>query len=195
MPLPSRATRFQSRNFKLIPSVCRFLPWKNSVLIELSGQYSRSSFSDYWNSRILGQEYRLILLRFCSAMTYHLIRQPFLTPVPPLGSDLLAKVTLPLRLIIGLVRTTFMLLLVPIYLVLVPGLCIVFVRFLHFYPGFISSHSQTPVPPLHRAISHLLTSIITRTGLLLLGFFWISVETVTRKRGQVIRPVIARDRL
>jgi hypothetical protein len=43
-----------------------------------------------------------------------------------------------------------------------------------------------PIPPLRRAISHIFTFIIARAILLLLGFFWISVEQVTRKKGCVL---------
>lgn len=65
-------------------------------------------------------------------ITQYIIQQPFLTPVPPIGSDFLAKATLPLRLIFGAVRTALLLLLVPVYIVLVPGLCTIFVSFLKY---------------------------------------------------------------
>jgi len=94
--------------------------------------------------------------------------QPFLTPVPPVGSDLLDKITLPLRFIFGVVRTTLVLVLLVVYVTIVQTLCFVLI----------------PVPPLRRAISHLLTAIIARVVLLLLGFFWISVEQVRRKKGR-----------
>ncbi|KAF9469103.1 hypothetical protein BDZ94DRAFT_1245371 [Collybia nuda] len=94
--------------------------------------------------------------------------QPFLTPIPPLGSDFLAKATLPLRLIIGLIRTTLILLLIPIYLVLVPGLCTLLV----------------PLPFLYHPVSHFFTSLCARTALFILGLFWIPEESVTRKRGR-----------
>ncbi|GLB33708.1 hypothetical protein LshimejAT787_0105920 [Lyophyllum shimeji] len=92
--------------------------------------------------------------------------QPFLTPVPPTGTDLLAKVTLPLRYVVGVARTTLVLALLLLYAALVPGLCIIF----------------APIPALYRAIVHILTALIARTALLVLGFFWIPAEQVSRKR-------------
>jgi len=94
--------------------------------------------------------------------------QPFLTPVPPVGSNLLANVTLPLRCILGFVRTVLVFVLLLTYVTLVEGLCLIF----------------TPVPPLRRTISSLLTSALARAVLLVLGFFWIPVEQVTRKKGK-----------
>lgn len=43
---------------------------------------------------------------------------------------------------------------------------------------------QAPVPPLYRLVTGLLTSVISRLILLLVGVWWIPVELVTRKRGQ-----------
>ncbi|KAF8076287.1 hypothetical protein FPV67DRAFT_1407725 [Lyophyllum atratum] len=94
--------------------------------------------------------------------------QPFLTPVPPLGSDLLAKITLPLRYVVGVVRTILVLLLLAIYTILVSGFCIIL----------------APIPPLYLTISYFLTAFIARTVLLVLGFFWIPAEQVRRKRGR-----------
>lgn len=53
-----------------------------------------------------------------------------------MASDLLGKITLPLRYIIGLVRTVLVLLVVVVYVVVVQGLCLVLVslpcdHFLH----------------------------------------------------------------
>ncbi|KAG5644075.1 hypothetical protein DXG03_009165 [Asterophora parasitica] len=92
--------------------------------------------------------------------------QPFLTPVPPLGSDLLAKATLPLRYVIGAVRTALVLVLLVLYVALVPGFCIIF----------------TPIPPLYRVFSGGFTALLSRAVLLVLGFFWITPEHVRRKR-------------
>ncbi|TFK43630.1 hypothetical protein BDQ12DRAFT_675302 [Crucibulum laeve] len=93
--------------------------------------------------------------------------QPFLTPVPLLGPELLANITLPLRYLVGILRTSLILASLAIYL-LVRGLCIVFI----------------PVPILHHAVTHLFTYIIGHTILFLVGLFWIPVESVTRKRGR-----------
>lgn len=88
--------------------------------------------------------------------------------MPPVGSDLLDTVTLPLRYIFGVVRTALVLLFLVVYVVFVQILCLIFI----------------PVPLLHRSVSYIFTSIIARTVLLLLGFFWIPVEQVTRKKGR-----------
>ncbi|KDR83847.1 hypothetical protein GALMADRAFT_54978 [Galerina marginata CBS 339.88] len=95
--------------------------------------------------------------------------QPFLTPIPPLGSDLLAKVTLPLRYTLGIVRTTLILFLALVYVTLIEGLCLILL----------------PIPSLYRIVVHIFTYIIGRTILLILGIFWIQVEQFNRKRGFV----------
>ncbi|KAH9482933.1 hypothetical protein JR316_0005033 [Psilocybe cubensis] len=92
--------------------------------------------------------------------------QPFLTPVPPLGAEFVAKVTLPVRYILAVVRTALVLTLALIYIILVKGL------FLVFYP----------IPPLYRTIDNLFTYVIGRTALFTLGLFWINVEQFNRKR-------------
>ena len=53
--------------------------------------------------------------------------QPFLTPVPPLGSEIISKVTLPLRLLSGIIRATLVLALSLLYVLIVRGVCLVFV--------------------------------------------------------------------
>lgn len=42
---------------------------------------------------------------------------------------------------------------------------------------------QYPIRPLYRAITHVLTIILARTALLLVGLYWIPVDVVARKRG------------
>ncbi|KAF8165440.1 hypothetical protein B0H34DRAFT_689210 [Crassisporium funariophilum] len=94
--------------------------------------------------------------------------KPFLTPVPPVGSELLARATLPLRFILGIVRTLLSLVLLSVYLILIP--CVRLVLF--------------PIPPLRRSVEHLVTFIYGRTALFVIGLFWITEEQVTRKRGR-----------
>lgn len=64
--------------------------------------------------------------------------KPFLTPVPPLGSDATTKVLLPFAYIIGIVRTALILVLALAYVVLVHGVCLVLVgvRGLHAHLAF-----------------------------------------------------------
>ncbi|KAF8974211.1 hypothetical protein BDZ97DRAFT_1911419 [Flammula alnicola] len=94
--------------------------------------------------------------------------QPFLTPVPPLGSELLARVTLPVRYILGFVRTVLILILILAYVLFVQGVCLILV----------------PIPPLYRFVEHILIYILGRTALLILGLFWTSPEQFNRKRGR-----------
>ncbi|KAH8830741.1 hypothetical protein DL96DRAFT_1594143 [Flagelloscypha sp. PMI_526] len=94
--------------------------------------------------------------------------QPFLTPVPPLGSNTLATVLTPLTFTLGLVRTTAILALTLVYILFVRVLCLVFI----------------PIPPLHRLITWIFTAILSRTILLLLGFINVPVSQVSRKRGR-----------
>ena len=111
------------------------------------------------------------------------VLQPFLIPVPPVGSNLLPNVTLPLRYILGFVRTICVLVVLLVYLALVEGFCFIFVKSPHFSNICLLLCQQLPVPPLRRALSYLFTSVLARSVLLLLGFFWIPVEHVTRKKG------------
>ncbi|KAF5322698.1 hypothetical protein D9619_000453 [Psilocybe cf. subviscida] len=97
--------------------------------------------------------------------------QPFLTPVPPLGSDLLAKATLPIRYPLAVIRTALVLVLALVYVLLVQGICLVFL----------------PVASLYQLFTHLFTFILARTALFILGFLWISPEQFNRKRGRGVK--------
>ncbi|SJL01948.1 uncharacterized protein ARMOST_05272 [Armillaria ostoyae] len=96
--------------------------------------------------------------------------QPFLAPVaPPSPSgDVLAKIVLPIRYLIGTVRIILVLLVLGLYLILVEGICFIF----------------KPVAPLHRILARLLTALLSRLALLSAGIFWIHVECIKRKRGR-----------
>ena len=78
-----------------------------------------------------------------------------------------------------------MLTLALVHLVLVEGVCLLFVRFnIAFVDHYIThQHQQFPVPPLYRTITRIITLVIARLILLLIGLLWIPVEYVTRKRG------------
>ncbi|THH33586.1 hypothetical protein EUX98_g559 [Antrodiella citrinella] len=52
--------------------------------------------------------------------------QPFLTPLPPAGSELLATILLPVGYVVGVIRTALIVALGVIYVVLVSGVCTVF---------------------------------------------------------------------
>ncbi|KAH8106125.1 hypothetical protein BXZ70DRAFT_918320 [Cristinia sonorae] len=91
--------------------------------------------------------------------------QPFLTPLPPAGSDAISTALLPLGFLIGTVRMTLIAVLGLLYTILI-GVCALL----------------KPVPPLYRAVAYALTAILSRLVLLLVGLWWIQVEVVTRKR-------------
>jgi hypothetical protein len=95
--------------------------------------------------------------------------QPFLTPVPPVGSELLVKVYLPFGYLIGAIRTLFVLALGLVYTLFVSASFVLLL-----------------IPPVHRIVTFAFTALISRLILLLLGLWWIPVETVTRKRGCVL---------
>ncbi|KAK2466139.1 hypothetical protein APHAL10511_001781 [Amanita phalloides] len=88
--------------------------------------------------------------------------QPFLAPISPGTSGVL----LPLRYVLAMIRTAFILTILAIYVALVHGFCLCLI----------------PIPYLHRRVTHVLTAILGRTALFFLGFFWISVEYAPRKR-------------
>ncbi|KAK0206508.1 hypothetical protein DFS33DRAFT_1315102 [Desarmillaria ectypa] len=96
--------------------------------------------------------------------------QPFLAPVaPPSPSgDVLAKIFLPIRYLIGAVRILLVLLVLGLYLILVKGVCFIFI----------------PVAPLYCILARLFTALLSRLALLSAGIFWIHVEHVKRKRGR-----------
>ncbi|KAJ7095288.1 hypothetical protein B0H15DRAFT_103727 [Mycena belliarum] len=93
--------------------------------------------------------------------------QPFLPLVPP-PPHLLARLSLPLAWLVGIVRTALVLALLTVHIFLVEVLCLILI----------------PIPPLHRLVTHILTALIARLALLVLGLFLISVDHVTRKRGR-----------
>lgn len=88
--------------------------------------------------------------------------QPFLTPVPP-ASDSVTVALSPLLYLIGAVRTVLVLALALLYLVLVVPFKAI--------PG-----------PVTSGLAWLLSAILCRVALFALGFLWIPVETVSRRR-------------
>jgi hypothetical protein len=53
--------------------------------------------------------------------------QPFLTPVSTVGSDAVPVILIPVKYLAGIFRTAVVLLLAAVHLVLVNGLCLIFV--------------------------------------------------------------------
>ncbi|KZT12802.1 uncharacterized protein LAESUDRAFT_733399 [Laetiporus sulphureus 93-53] len=94
--------------------------------------------------------------------------QPFLRPVPPTDSELLANIALPFGYVAGAIRTAVVIALGILYVILVAGVCTLL----------------KPVPSFHRIVSHAFTAAIARLVLLALGLLWIPVKIVTRKRGR-----------
>jgi len=94
--------------------------------------------------------------------------QPFLIPVPPLGSATVARIISPFSFVLGVIRTTVIVAIAAVYLVFVSGFCTIL----------------RPIPPIHRAISYVLTALLSRLSLFVLGLWWIRVEEVSRKRGR-----------
>ncbi|KAI0069092.1 hypothetical protein BV25DRAFT_1791136 [Artomyces pyxidatus] len=92
--------------------------------------------------------------------------QPFLPLIPPSGSNVWAKVALPLAYAIGALRTALILILALLYLVVIEGVCLVLV----------------PIPILHKAVTYVFTALLSRLTLLVLGLWWIPVELIARKR-------------
>jgi len=52
--------------------------------------------------------------------------------VPPLGSEFLARVTLPVRYALGFIRTVLILLITLVYVLVVRGVCLVLVKSLTY---------------------------------------------------------------
>ena len=91
----------------------------------------------------------------------------------------------PLGYALGAVKTVLLLALALVYFLLVQVVCLVFVS-VFVSPPYLPIHKtryQLPIRPLHRAITHLLTALLSRLALFLVGLYWIPVEVVARKRG------------
>jgi hypothetical protein len=74
----------------------------------------------------------------CSSNLVLIIPQPFLTPVPPIGSEILAKIAFPFGYIIGSLRTVLILALGLAYVALVQCVCLALVK---YHVSFIKSAS------------------------------------------------------
>ncbi|KAJ7667927.1 hypothetical protein DFH06DRAFT_1322493 [Mycena polygramma] len=98
--------------------------------------------------------------------------QPFLPLVQP-PSDLVAKLTVPVALLVSVVRTALVLVLLVVHLILVRGVSAIFI----------------PVPIVHRFFTRIFTAVTARLALFALGLFWISVDNVTRKRGRAAKDI------
>ncbi|VDC02560.1 unnamed protein product [Peniophora sp. CBMAI 1063] len=97
--------------------------------------------------------------------------QPFLTPVPSLGSGALPIFALPIKYALGLVRFSAVCLLGLLYAIVVDGICLIF----------------KPIGPLHRAVTRPLSALLCRMALLVMGFVWIPTEHLVKKRGRLTR--------
>lgn len=73
-------------------------------------------------------EYRCLCNSTHIIPRWHWKFQPFLTPVPPVGSEFLTRVTLPVRYTLGFIRTALILFLALVYVLLVRGVCFVLVK-------------------------------------------------------------------
>ncbi|KAL0582044.1 hypothetical protein V5O48_000102, partial [Marasmius crinis-equi] len=96
---------------------------------------------------------------------------PFLSPVPPPqpGTKYLTAVWYPVGLILAAVRSALVIFLTLVYVLVVQGILSVLLV----------------APPVHRLLSRLITSVISRLILFVIGYYWIPVEVISRKRGRV----------
>ncbi|WWD16971.1 hypothetical protein CI109_101405 [Kwoniella shandongensis] len=95
--------------------------------------------------------------------------QPFLPPVPPRTvSPIFVAILTPFSIFHSLARALLLAVVALIHIVLVEGVCLIFI----------------PLPPLYRTISSGLTAVTCRLGLALMGYWWITTELVSPKRGK-----------
>ncbi|KAF9653457.1 hypothetical protein BDM02DRAFT_3135724 [Thelephora ganbajun] len=92
---------------------------------------------------------------------------PFLTPVSTSGSGFLQRALLPLGIIIGVAR---------VLVVIVVGL-------LYFLLDSVLS-VLSAIPPV-QIVKRLFATVFARLILLILGFWWMPVEVVNKKRGRI----------
>ncbi|KAI5481528.1 hypothetical protein MNV49_004285 [Pseudohyphozyma bogoriensis] len=93
---------------------------------------------------------------------------PFLYPLPPSGEtvSLPVKLLYPFTFILAAIRTTLVAIILLLQFLVVDvllGVCLV-------------------IPPVHALLSRAFTSVASRLVLVLLGFFWIPVESASLKR-------------
>ncbi|KZS97783.1 hypothetical protein SISNIDRAFT_546835 [Sistotremastrum niveocremeum HHB9708] len=93
--------------------------------------------------------------------------QPFLTPVPPHAASTIAQVLFVLGFVVGTLRTLVVLTIALVYSILQ----------LLVYP-------LKPISSVYDLVVHVITAVLGRISLLILGIAWIKVETVSRKRGR-----------
>ncbi|KAH8118389.1 hypothetical protein DFH11DRAFT_668282 [Phellopilus nigrolimitatus] len=94
--------------------------------------------------------------------------QPFLSPVPPQGSESLATILRPGLYLLGTIRCILVLLLGLVYFIVVQTVC------------FLLS----PLPFVYKPVTDVLTAVIARLSLLAVGIYWVPVEVVRRKKGR-----------
>ncbi|ORY26353.1 hypothetical protein BCR39DRAFT_579037 [Naematelia encephala] len=93
--------------------------------------------------------------------------QPFLPPAPPSTSPIFIAILTPFSAAHSIVRALLLAIDALLYLLLVHGVALLL----------------TPIPPLHRIVSSIFTSITCRLALFLMGYWWIDTETASSKRG------------
>jgi ABC-type Mn2+/Zn2+ transport system permease subunit len=81
---------------------------------------------------------------------------------------------------------TILAVLAAVYALLVYGVLLLFVRPSILQLTFdIDFAAQSPMPPLYRSLRWLFTALLARAALSTMGFWWIDVDTVSRKRSYV----------
>lgn len=109
--------------------------------------------------------------------------KPFLTPVSPSGNELLRKALLPLGIIIGVVRALVVIAVGLPYFLLDSILSTLLVS---LSPSALPESrlilSCQVVPPI-RIVKRLVATVFARMILFILGFWWIPVEVVNKRRG------------
>ena len=111
--------------------------------------------------------------------------KPFLIPASPSGNELARKALLPLGIIIGVVRVLVVVVVGSLYFLLDSFLSVVSVSLPS--NALVGSRLMSPcqvVPPI-RVTKRLFAAVFARLILFVLGFWWIPVEVVNKKRGYV----------
>ena len=103
---------------------------------------------------------------------------------PQADGSLVASLLRPFSWIIGGVRLVLVIIIGVLYAIFVNVLCLPLVRGSpqNLLLG-VSNPLQYLMPPLYGTIRYTITSILARLCLFILGFIWINVETVSRKKG------------
>lgn len=121
----------------------------------------------------------------------NLLFKPFLTPVSPSGNELLRKALLPFGIIVGVARVLVVMAVGLPYFLLDSILSNFLVSLSLNVPQESGLTLFYQVVPPIRIVKRLIATVSARLILFILGFWWIPVEVVNKRRGYVAWNIVS----